>query len=314
MSKKIVIITFSILLFQLFFCSKKTEVQVDTATYGEINMAADESFQSIIQAQLGVFNSEYIHAKINTFYTSEGIAFKQLINDSVRFIAASRLPNENELNYFKNKNVIPKIHKIATDAIAIIVSKKNQDSLLTMEQLENIITGKYKNWKEINSKSKLENITVVFDNNNSSNLQLLKSKFNITTFTSNVASAGNNEKVIDFLQLNPNAIGIIGANCVSDIDDPKVKEYLSKVRIVGLSKSSSIDSLKYISPYQGEISLQNYPLTRNIYLISREAKTGLGTGFISFVMGERGQRIILKAGLVPVIMPNREIIIKKGMP
>ena len=40
---------------------------------------------------------------------------------------------------------------------------------------------------------------------------------------------------------------------------------------------------------------------------SRESFTGLGSGFVSFVAGEKGQRIILKSGLIPATMPIRII-------
>lgn len=298
----------------LLYCSEKKNIQTDTATYGEINIAADESFKPLVDAQLGVFLSEYYNAKINTSYVSEGLAYQKLLHDSVRLIVVSRLPNENELNYFKNHRIIPKINTIALDAVAIVVAKQNKDSLLTMPQLAAIINGNIQNWGQINIKNTLGKITVVLDNNNSSNLQLIKSTFGLTTFTSNVAAAGSNEKVIDFLQTNPNAIGIIGANWISDIDDPSVKTFLNKIRIVAIASKANPSKSDYISPYQGEVFLKNYPLCRNIYTISREAKTGLGTGLNAFIMGERGQRIILKAGLVPAIMPYREVVIKKGMP
>ncbi len=48
-----------------------------------------------------------------------------------------------------------------------------------------------------------------------------------------------------------------------------------------------------------------YPLYREVYIISKEAYTGLGTGFTAFVASERGQRIVLKLGLVPATMPVR---------
>ena len=37
---------------------------------------------------------------------------------------------------------------------------------------------------------------------------------------------------------------------------------------------------------------------------------GLGIGFSAFLTGDRGQRIVLKSGLVPATMPGREIIIR----
>ena len=45
-------------------------------------------------------------------------------------------------------------------------------------------------------------------------------------------------------------------------------------------------------------------------MINRETFAGLGSGFISFVAGEKGQRIILKSGIVPAAMPIRLIQIK----
>jgi len=46
-------------------------------------------------------------------------------------------------------------------------------------------------------------------------------------------------------------------------------------------------------------------LWREVYILSKEAYTGLGTGFTAFVASERGQRIVLKFGLVPATMPVR---------
>jgi len=55
----------------------------------------------------------------------------------------------------------------------------------------------------------------------------------------------------------------------------------------------------FIRPYQNEIALGRYPLSRPIYAVSREHFVGLGTGFVVVAAGELGQRILLKAGLVP---------------
>jgi phosphate transport system substrate-binding protein len=46
-------------------------------------------------------------------------------------------------------------------------------------------------------------------------------------------------------------------------------------------------------------------LYRTVYIISREARAGLGSGFTAFVAGDKGQRIILKSGLVPATAPIR---------
>jgi phosphate transport system substrate-binding protein len=58
--------------------------------------------------------------------------------------------------------------------------------------------------------------------------------------------------------------------------------------------------------------MKNYPLTRDVVIISREIGTGLGTGFISFAASDKGQRIVLKSGLVPVTMPVRIVNINRN--
>ena len=51
-------------------------------------------------------------------------------------------------------------------------------------------------------------------------------------------------------------------------------------------------------------------MIRTWYIVSREARAGLGTGLASFLASERGQRIILKSGLVPATMPVRLVEIR----
>jgi len=64
-------------------------------------------------------------------------------------------------------------------------------------------------------------------------------------------------------------------------------------------------------PDQGLIYDKSYPFTRKINIVSRETFSGLGSGFISWFSSEQGQRIVLKAGLVPATMPIRLIQFKK---
>jgi len=41
--------------------------------------------------------------------------------------------------------------------------------------------------------------------------------------------------------------------------------------------------------------------------ISLETRSGLGTGFISFAAGDKGQRVVLKSGLMPATKPVRQV-------
>jgi phosphate transport system substrate-binding protein len=96
-------------------------------------------------------------------------------------------------------------------------------------------------------------------------------------------------------------------NWISDSQDSVSEKFLKSVRVVEVGSSTS----EYCKPFQGYIAEGSYPFCRDLYMISRETFSGLGTGFVSFVAGDQGQRIILKSGLVPATMPIRLIEVKK---
>jgi phosphate transport system substrate-binding protein len=60
-----------------------------------------------------------------------------------------------------------------------------------------------------------------------------------------------------------------------------------------------------LQPYQAYLALKTYPLRRELFVINREARTGIASGFASFVAGTKGQLIILKSGLLPATGQTR---------
>ena len=66
-------------------------------------------------------------------------------------------------------------------------------------------------------------------------------------------------------------------------------------------------NIAFYQPYQAYMAQGKYPLLRDVVMISREARSGLASGFMAFVASDKGQRIVLKSGLVPATMPIRII-------
>jgi ABC-type phosphate transport system substrate-binding protein len=63
----------------------------------------------------------------------------------------------------------------------------------------------------------------------------------------------------------------------------------------------------YFQPYNGFMYTQEYPLTRDIWMINKGRRSGLHSGFVLFMKNEIGQTIIQQAGLVPANSPVRLI-------
>lgn len=306
------IIIAGIIIFVFSGCGGSSSTYDETATRGNINISVDESYQLIFQSQIEVFEATYEYAKINASYKPETDVFQDLIDDSARLIVTSRKLTNKEIEYFNSKQIIPRTNKIAYDAIAFIFNKENPDSTILFKHISSIFSGGINKWEQINTANKSGDVEIVFDNNKSSNPRYIREKFNIKgSFPENCFAVNSNKEVIEYVESNKNAIGILSVSWISDPNDTLSHRFLQKVKVVAIGDEDNDDGKGgFTLPLQGYIATGQYPLIREVYIISRETFSGLGTGFGSFVAGDRGQTIIKRAGLLPATMPIRLVKIK----
>lgn len=288
----------------------KHEPYTDTPTSGEVLILADESYQPLIQVQIDTFQEIYKYAKFNVRYLPETELFNQLMNnDSVRIAITARDLNESERKDFEVQKIIPRNLKIAQDAIALIVNVQNPDTMITTDQLSDILLGKKSKWKQISPDGLSDSIVVVFDKSGSANARYLKDRFlKEKSFPTNSYATNSNAAVVDYVSKTKNAIGVIGVNWISDKDDSLTVSFLKRIKVMGVSEMDSSGTQgDYYKPLQAYIALKKYPLIRDVTIINREGRNGLGTGFASFVAGDKGQRLIRLMGLLPATMPVRII-------
>ena len=282
----------------------------ETPTRGNIRILSDESFQPLIETEVFTFTHLYTGAKIKPVYKPEFDVINDFMNDSVKVIVTSKKLSDYQIQYLRDTQIIARTSAFAYDALAIITNLDNRDTLLKYNTVKDIFLGKIRMWKEINEKSKLGNIRVIFDNNKSGNIRYFKDLFEIKdSLSKNFFAVNNNAEVINFVSRNPDALGIISVNWISDKDDYLTMSFIRKVNVVAISQQYINDG-SYYRPQPGFIYEKSYPFVREMYLISRETFTGLGSGFINWACAEQGQRIVLKSGLVPATMPIRLVQIK----
>jgi phosphate transport system substrate-binding protein len=284
---------------------------VDTATAGKTAVAADETVLPITQAEVEIFMHQYPKANIEVRQRTETDCIQDMYKDSVKAIFIGRDLNEQERKAFTSLQLNPLATHIATDAIAFVVHPKNRDTTLTSEQVDKILRGEVKTWQQLGGGASGD-LTLVFDNANSGTVSYLMNKAGVSTLPSNAFSAKSNLNTVNFVADNENAIGVIGWSWVSDSDDPKTRAILKKIKVVGVSAKGS---KTFEKPYQLNVAQETYPLSRKVYAIQRERRTGLAAGLIAFTYGEIGQTIVLKAGLLPANQQNRMIqIVTKPAP
>ncbi len=287
----------------------------ETSISGEIHIAADETFQPIIRSMIDTYQNKYPQAIIHVHYMSGEEAIQAMVeNDSIRMVIATRQLADDEEASLKAQGTSGKTQKLATDAIALVINKTNKDSVFTLDQLKGILAGEITSWKQINKNSPLGEIQLFFDKPGSSTYQYLRDSllkgqspvgfFPDTTNKSRKIPAGLAGVRAEVLS-RPNAIGVIGLAWISDSDSQRAVGFkkdmvVCKIENPYASKNCRSYGVAF-QPYQGLMKLKCYPLNRSVYAISRETRKGLvGGGFINFMIRpETGQRLILKAGLVP---------------
>jgi len=289
----------------------KTPISTETATSGKIAIAVDESFTQLFDTEVYTFQELYREASITAKYLPEVDVMTSFFNDSVRNIVTCRELTKEENDYLAGKQLVGRSTKIAHDAIAFIINNNNNDTLVSYNVIKNVLLGKVSTWEQFGKRGKGD-IKVVFDNNKSANIRYLKEKLGIKTeLPKNCYAVEKNSEVLKYVKNNKNALGIISVNWISDKEDSLTHAFLKDVRVLAIGSELDDNPNEFYRPYQAYIATKDYPFIRDVYMISRETFTGLGSGFISFVAGEKGQRIILKAGMVPATMPLRVIELKK---
>ncbi|MCX6230619.1 MAG: substrate-binding domain-containing protein [Bacteroidetes bacterium] len=308
-----ILLVFFILLSCWACKSGNKDEYTDTPTSGKISIVVDETFKPIAQTEIDVFQSIYSFATINATYDTENAAFDKLLKDSVRMIICSRKLYPQEKAVFDKKKFFPKEIKIATDAIALIVNADNKDTLISIQNLKEILNGKITNWNQIYPNSKLGKIKLVFDNQHSSTVSFLFDSISRgDKFSTELSALTYNTEVIDYVSKTKNAIGIIGTSFVSDKNDSTSLSFLKEIKVMAVSKENKATYENSFQPYQAYVATKQYPLTRDVYIILSEPRAGLASGFTSFLTSDRGQRIILKSGILPATQPVRIVNVKNS--
>ncbi len=283
---------------------------LDTPTSGELRILVDEAYQPVIASALDVFDTLYPRTNVQAEYVAEGEALMALVRDSVQVIIIGRALTEEEIDtHFKPRGFRPAMTLIAYDAVAFIVHPENKDTLLTHEQVRQIVTGQKKRWRDINPRSPLGDITLVFDHPLSGTVRYVRDTIGGgQPLPDNAFALKKNAEVIEYVAKNKNALGIIGANWISDTDDKGVQSFLQEIKLVDIAPETGKEGF---GPYQAYLATGQYPYRRQVYVINAQARTGLGLGVAAFLASDPGQRIIQKDGLLAANAPIRLIQLKR---
>lgn len=275
---------------------------LDTPTTGSVKVAVDASLQPLGEAEVEGFEALYKYADIQPIYLSEAKAVDALLSDSVRLIVITRGLKPDEQAVLERQKLVARDLTVAKEGVAVIIHPDNPDSTIRMGEIRQVLEGSVDSWKQLDPVSPLGKLQVVFGQPDAGIVRFLRdSVLAFGKLPPFFFAVDSDSAVVNYVAQNKEAMGMIGASWISDSDDATVNKFMESIRVMAVAEGNDDPC----QPYQAYIARGDYPMTRDVVMISREARAGLATGFMAFVAGDKGQRIVLKAGLVPATMPIR---------
>ncbi|MCC7302247.1 MAG: PstS family phosphate ABC transporter substrate-binding protein [Bacteroidia bacterium] len=173
---------------------------------------------------------------------------------------------------------------IAYDALAVIVNPGNKIKQLTREQIENIFTGKYTNWKQVGGDDM--QIIAYSRETSSGTYEFFKEhvmkKKNYSPKVLNMPATG---AIIQSVGQTKGAIGYVGL------------AYLEK-EVTALKVS--YDGKTFTEPNMTNAKNKSYPVVRPLYYYYATKSESKVKPFVDYILSTEGQGIVEKVGYVPV--------------
>jgi phosphate transport system substrate-binding protein len=163
-------------------------------------------------------------------------------------------------------------HKIAVIPFATIVHKDNKVKNLTTKQLQDIYTGKIKNWKDVGGDDK-EIVVVTRSVGSGTRVNYIEKALNgvdINDKSSNVVKAGKSGEMVTKVQENKYAIGYV--------DLPYVKGNIKAVDFNGVA--ATVENIK-----NGKYGIWGYG-----YLLTKGQPKAADKAFIEFIQSAKFQK------------------------
>ncbi|MDB5253207.1 MAG: phosphate transporter substrate-binding protein PhoT family [Flaviaesturariibacter sp.] len=276
-------------------CGDREDGPADTRDSGTIHISADESFKPVLDSEIQVFEALHPGTHIIAHYKPEGDCLRDFAVDSIRVVVATRGFSKHEEDFLNDSMKVDASRMVvAYDAVAVIVNPSSPDTLFTMQEIRDILTGRAR-----------PDLRPVFDGLSATSTVrfVMDSVLRGERLGENVSAAKSSAGVIDFVSRTPKAIGFVGVSWVGNRQDSSQLSYLQKIRVASIEHP--LVPGKYVTPAQFNIYYRRYPMVRDLVYTLKEKHNGLGHAFSNFLTTQSGQLIFNRAFLMPAIMSFR---------
>jgi len=222
-------------------------------------------------------------ASIQVTGGGSGVGITALINGTTDICNASRPMKQTEIEKLKARyNTLGVQIPCAKDGITIFLNEANKVEELTLKQLSDIYQGKIRNWKELGGND--AEIRMYGRENSSGTYTYFHDEVVKADYAASVQSLPGTAAVVNAVKKDVNGIGYGGAAYAVGVKHAKVKKDTGSPAVL---------------PTAETIRKGEYPITRFLYMYTRNRPTGEIKKYIDWILSQEGQMVVTDVGYFP---------------
>lgn len=256
------------------------------AQAGSITAKGSDTLVILAQKWAEVYMAKTPGTTIQVTGGGSGTGFAALQNKTTDLANASRKIKAKEIEAcVKAFGKRPTEYKVALDGLSVYVNEKNPIKELTVAQLEEIFTGKAKNWKAFGGSD--QPIILISRENSSGTYEFFKEHvLKGQDFASSAQAMPGTAAVLQAVSKDPGAIGYGGAGYGEGAKHLSIK---------------ADDASPAVEPTEENVIKGTYPIWRYLYIYVNPAldKGDVAT-YLNWIRSDDGQKVVKDIGYFPL--------------
>lgn len=250
-----------------------------------LSVKGSDTMVILVQRWAEAYMAGRAEARVEVTGGGSGVGIAALVNGTTDVAAASRPLKAEERRLLSRRfGLEPAETPVARDGVAFYVNAENPVRALTVAELRRIYAGELVSWKEVGGAD--EPILVYSRENSSGTYAYVKEAvLRKADFAATAQPLPGTAAVVNAVARSRNAIGYGGA------------AYLTGVRELEVSAGPGQPAAL---PTKANVASGAYPLSRDLFLVTRGPPAGAARAFLDFVLSEGGQRLVEKVGYYPL--------------
>lgn len=257
-----------------------------TVHAGNITVKGSDTLVILAQKWAEIYMQKTPDTRIQVTGGGSGIGFAALQNKTTDLANASRKIKSKETEAcVKAFGKRPTEYKVALDGLSVYVNDANSVAALSLKQLDDIFTGRVKNWREVGGSD--APITIYSRENSSGTYEFFKEHvLKGKDFAATAQTLQGTAQVIQNISKEKNGIGYGGGAYGSGVKHLKIKKD---------------ESSPAIEPTEENVVNGTYPIWRYLYIYVNPAlDKGEISTYLTWIRSDEGQKVVKDVGYYPL--------------